>query len=165
MSTQDCPGANPAHADVLAAGCWAEHEDGSLIYVKGTEGGQVVYEIYDVAQDPPVMYQDAMRESDFKTTFSYPPIGKSDIKWTWHDKTPFPWNRVMKSFDKPRPQYADVHDTLSAASKVAESLRLRSHSLHPEGVGHMTEEEAPRGRGIIDKIQKSLDAAFRAWNQ
>lgn len=29
MSTNDVPGANVAHFDTLAAGCWAEHDDGS----------------------------------------------------------------------------------------------------------------------------------------
>lgn len=90
MSTNDVPGANPKNAYVLAAGCWAEHADGSLIYVKGTENDQVVYEIYDIAQDPPVYYQDAMREKAFKQQFSFPPVGASPEEWTWHDKTPFP---------------------------------------------------------------------------
>ena len=158
MATQDCPGANPANADVLAAGCWAEHDDGSLLYVKGTENGQVVYELYDMAQDEPVYYQDAMRESEFKTAFSYPPVGKSAEKWTWHDKTPFPWSQVMKTFDKPRPMHADVHDQLSAAARVAESLRLRAQKLHPEGMEHMVEQTTPKGRGIRDRIQKAIGA-------
>ena len=159
MATADVPGANPANADVLAAGCWAEHSDGSLMYVKGTEGGQVVYELYDLAQDPPVYYQDAMREQAFKDAFSYPPNGKSADKWTWHDKTPFPWHRVMKTFDKPRPVHADVHDTLSAAARVAQSLRLRAQKLQPEEVTHLSPQEVPKGgRGIADRIQRALDA-------
>lgn len=39
MSTNDVPGANPVNKDILAAGCWAEHADGSLLFVKGNEGG------------------------------------------------------------------------------------------------------------------------------
>lgn len=31
MSTNDVPGAKTENRDVLAMGCWAEHEDGSLI--------------------------------------------------------------------------------------------------------------------------------------
>ena len=103
MATQDCPGANPANADVLAAGCWAEHDDGSLLFVKGTENQQVIYELYDLAQQPPVYYQDAMREDAFKKAFSYPPVGSSPERWTWHDKTNFPWTKVMKTFFRSTP--------------------------------------------------------------
>jgi len=73
MATDDVPGANPANADKLAAGAWAEAFRWLLLYVKGTENSQVVYELYDLAQEPPVYYQDAMREAEFKTAFSYPP--------------------------------------------------------------------------------------------
>jgi len=157
MSTEDVPGANPANKDVLAAGCWAEHEDGSLLYVKGTENDQVVYELYDLDQDPPVSYQDAMREEAFKKAFSYPPVGRSKEKWTWHDKTPFPWHRVMRTFDKPRPDYADVHDRLSAAERTARSLRLRAQKLTPEGVAPMTPQSVPAGgRGIVAKLKKAI---------
>lgn len=159
MATQDVPGANPANADVLRAGCWAEHEDGSLLYVKGTENQQVIYELYDLAQDPPVYYQDAMREDAFKKAFSYPPVGKSGEKWTWHDKSAMPWNRVMKTFDKPRPTHADVHDTLSAAARVAESLRLRAQEIKPETVEQMTEQPQPKAAvGIISRLQKAFNA-------
>lgn len=157
MATNDCPGANPANADVLAAGCWAEHADGSLLFVKGTEAQQIVYELYDLDQDPPVYYQDAMRDQPFKDSFSYPPTGKSQEKWTWHDKTPFPWSRVMKTFDKPRPVHADVHDTLSAAARVAESLRLRAQQIPPSHFEHSADQPARKGRAIIDRIQKAIE--------
>lgn len=155
MSTNDVPGANPANADRLANGCWAEHEDGSLLLVKGNEGGQVIYELYDVAQDPPVYYQDAMREAAFKSAFSWP---TSQEKWTWHDKTPFPWNRVMKTFDKPRPVHADVHDQMSAAARVAESLRLRSQRLTEEELGPRTEQVREKGRSIMQRLEAALHA-------
>lgn len=158
MATQDVPGANPANKDILASGCWAEHDDGSLLYVKGTEGGQVVYEIYDLAQDPPVYYQDAMREAAFKKQFSYPPAGSSPEKWTWHDKTPFPWAKVMKTFDKPRPVHADVHDTLSAAARVAQSLRLRAQKLTEDDVAPMTEQVRTKGRSILERFERALEA-------
>jgi len=152
MSTHDVPGANPANADVLAAGCWAEHDDGSLIFVKGTEGGQIVYEIYDVGQDPPVKYQDAMRELAFQDQF------RSFDEWTWHDKTPFPWSRVMKTFDKPRPEHADVHEELSAAARVAESLRLRARDLTEEEVTPRTEQRRRKGRSIMERLERALEA-------
>jgi hypothetical protein len=160
MSTHDVPGANPANCDVLKAGCWAEHTDGSLIYVKGTENGQVVYEIYDVAQDHPVYYQDAMREQAFKTQFSFAPVGQSSVAWTWHDKTPFPWSRVMKTFDKPVAQAASAGDMLSAAARVAESLKLRAKALTQGDVEAKTEHVRRKGRPIVERIERALEALF-----
>lgn len=163
MSTNDVPGANPAHKDQLATGCWAEHDDGSLLFVKGTEGGQIVYELYDVAQTPPVYYQDAMREDAFKKSFSAPPVGASKEDWTWHDKTPFPWARVMKTFDKPVPTPADVHDTLSAAARVAESLRLRAQKVSQEAVGAQAEQVVTKGRAIVDRIARGIERGIAAF--
>lgn len=168
MATEDVPGANPANADKLAAGCWGEHQDGSMLYVKGTEGGQVVYELYDLAQDPVVYYQDAMRESEFKKAFSHPPTGASAEKWVWHDKTPFKWDRVMKTFGKPKPEVADVHETLSAAARVAASLRLRAQQLQPEDVEPevkrveaVEERTVPKGgKGIVERIQQAVAVLF-----
>lgn len=155
MSTQDVPGANPSNADVLAAGCWAEHEDGSLLYVKGTESDQVVYELYDRAHDPVVYYQDAMRKADFETQFSYPPVGASDVKWTWHDKTPFPWGRVMQVVQNPAPQHADVQTFLSAAGRVAEALKLRSKQYADAG---QTEQVRSKGRTLLERFNAALEA-------
>lgn len=157
MASVDCPGANPVNKDVLAAGAWAEHQDGSLLFVKGNEAGSVVYELYDVVQDPPVYYQDAMREDAFKKAYSHPPVGTSPEKWTWHDKTPFPWSRVMKFVDKPRPSYADAHDQLSAAARVAESLRLRAQKLDPTVFTDKVDKPAVRGRAIRDRIQQAIE--------
>src|SRR6056297_2054635 len=122
MATNDVPGHNPANKDVLAMGAWAEHEDGSLILVKGVEAGKVVYELYDLAGDRPVFYQDAMLETGFKQQFSWAPGEDKKDCWTWHDKTLFPWDRVMQTFERPVPVDADVNETLSTAQRVAESL-------------------------------------------
>jgi hypothetical protein len=162
MSTLDVPGANPANADELRAGCWAEAPDGSMLYVKGTENDQVIYELYDLATDPVVYYQDAMRREDFEKAFSRPPTGTASDDWTWRDKSPMPWSKVMKTFDRPRPQHADVVDTLSAAARVAQSLRLRAQRLHPETVAPRAETEAPRpARSILERIQRALDVLFK----
>ena len=158
MSTNDVPGANSANKDVLAAGSWAEHDDGSLLFVKGTENQQVVYELYDVAGDQPTYYQHAMLESDFKNFFSHPPTGKSKELWTWHDKTPFPWNRVMKLVDKPQPIHANVIDTISAAARVAESLKLRAQKLKKDDVEPNVDQERPKNRSIIERIEDAISA-------
>lgn len=157
MATHDVPGANPANADELATGCWAEHEDGSLIFVKSTENDQVVYEIYDMSQDPPVYYNDAMPIAGFERTFSYPPTGGSGEKWTWHDKTPFPFDRVMQRVKRPQPQYADPEDTLNAAQRIVQSrLNLRAQRVTEESLRHRTPETANRAHAIIDKLATAL---------
>lgn len=159
MSTKDVPGANAANVDVLATGAWAEHDDGSLLFVKGTEAGQVVYELYDVAGVTPVYYQDAMTEDAFKSAFSYSPTGSSPEVWEWHDKTPFPWSRIMKIVGKPRPIQANVSDTLSAAARVAESLKLRAQKLTVSEIGPRTDEARIKGRSIGERIESAV-AAF-----
>jgi hypothetical protein len=80
MSTHDVPGAVPAHQDKLAMGCWAEHEDGSLLFVESTEGGRVIYSIFNMAVTPPVEFRDAMPQKGFEDLFS---ISSSDtMSWT-----------------------------------------------------------------------------------
>jgi hypothetical protein len=157
MSTQDVPGANQANADKLAAGCWAEHTDGSLIYVKGTENDMVIYEIYDVAVDPPVSYTDAMPRDGFMKQFSVPPVGKSKIPWTWHDKTAFPWDRVMKDIKRPHPAVSRAKDMLSAAARVAESLKLRGRKIDEMDIGPRTEHSAKRGMAVLERIAAALE--------
>lgn len=159
MATDAVPGANPSNNDELSIGCWAEHKDGSLVLVKGVESDTVVYEIYDVAQDPPTYYQDAMSKDDFEQAYSRPPTGKSDVEWTWHDKTEFPWSRVMQILDRPRPVAADVRDTLSAAAAVADSLRLRAHKMSKATVAG--EEQLKKvGQAIFDRVTSAVTAAI-----
>lgn len=130
MSTHDVPGANSANQDRLAMGAWAEHEDGSLIVVEAVEAGSVVYSIFDVAQSPPVEYRDAMPEDGFEDQFTWKATGKgskskTNEKWTWHDKTPFPWDRVMRDFPA-GVRTVSAAEEMSAARRVAESLQLRA---------------------------------------
>lgn len=162
MSTHDVPGANPANQDVLALGCWAEHDDGSLIFVESVEGDQVVYSIFDVAQDPPIEYRDAMAEGAFKTAFSWKPEHRrqpQDLVWTWHDKTPFPWDRVMDDFRAgQRPSSAVA--TMTAAQRVAESLELRAGQVVER---HHARPTAQRdARDIWTRISDALGAFRRA---
>jgi hypothetical protein len=63
MSTQDVPGHGSAKSDTLAMGVWGEHNDGSLLFVESTEGGRVIYSIFDMAQMPIVEYRDAMPDT------------------------------------------------------------------------------------------------------
>jgi hypothetical protein len=156
MATSDVPGADPKNGDVLAMGCWAEHEDGSLVFVKSTEGGNIVYEIYDVIEEPPIMYQDAMPEAGFKRQFSYPPVGTSTDRWVWHDKTPFPFDRVMEAVERPRPQYASAAAQITAARRVARSLDLHASEVSSATHGHHREVVRARGRSITQRLGDAL---------
>jgi hypothetical protein len=164
MSTNDVPGAKKQNCDVLAVGCWAEHEDGSLILVKGfDESGRVVYEIFDMADTPATVYTDAMAEKEFKNFFSFSPSDKKSIKWTWHDKTEFPWDRVLKNTKRPVPGFASAEDQLTAAQRVVDSLLRRGHDLNKREasqstMGHRTESvEMSRGRAIAEKLGEAFD--------
>ena len=123
MSTEDVPGHNPANRDRLAMGCWAEHKDGSLVHVESVEGGQVVFLIFQVAPEV-VEYRHAMDEEGFKTQFS-------GDRWIWHDKTPFPWDRVMRRFP-PGNKAPSAEAQLSAALRVARSLGAQAQEVREE---------------------------------
>ena len=155
MSTYDVPGANPANADQLAMGCWAEHEDGSLIFVESVEAGKVIYSIFDVAKDPPVEYRDAMLEYDFKKTFTWDPKAKTkkDDKWLWHDKTPFPWTKVMEDFPAGS-RAASAAGTMNAAERVAESLSLRAEKVRERQLETMSPQKI--ATAIMEGISKAL---------
>lgn len=169
MSTHDVPGAVAAHNDVLAMGCWGEHADGSLIFVQSTENGRVIYMMFDTAEDPVIEYRDAMPEADFKSTFSWSAEAKpskknkkvgavADVKWTWHDKTPFPWDRVIKQGAKNGARFASADDQLSAAARVAASLNLRAKALDPKDVEHMADQSRPLNK--VRKLVKKLGDAL-----
>lgn len=108
MSTNDVPGANPRNADILAEGCWAEHADGSLILVQGMqpEQNRVIFSVFDLQKG--LEYRTAMPEDSFKKRFSWKAGDPKSAKWTWHDKTDFPWDRIMEAFPPgERPPFAE----------------------------------------------------------
>lgn len=150
MSTNDVPGFDPKNADELKALCWAEHGDGSLILVESTEGNRVIYSIFDMAKNPPIEYRDAMPEMSFKTTFSYG--GKSKEKWTWHDKTPFPWDKIIKTGYKDGAKLPSAEHILTAAERVAESLRLHGSALDRNNFDHRMDHVLSRVEGMWDRI-------------
>lgn len=171
MSTNDVPGANPANKDKLSRGSWAEHEDGSMIYVLDIdENGRVIANMYDF-KDPekPVFYPLAMSTKDFNETFSFNPKGAkkkkdiADIKWTWHDKTPFDWNKVMLIIQTPEPQAANVSHTLSAAARIAQSLQSKVVKVltAEEALEHSGREVRPGGntaKKIRDRLRNAMHA-------
>lgn len=159
MSTHDVPGARPENGDTLAMGCWAEHDDGSLIFVESTEADKVIYSIFDMAVDPPVEYRDAMPIKEFERKFSWTLAttrkGKDKAeKWTWHDKTPFPWDRIIQAGARDGARHASAGALISAASRVAQSLRLRGRQVEPGEFEHMSPKQ--RAETLIDRIQDAI---------
>jgi len=145
VATSDVPGAKASNGDKLGVGCWAEHEDGSLILVEGLESGSVVYSIFDLAKEPPVEYRDAMPEIGFKDQFSWK--SDDDIKWTWHDKTAFPWDRVMVDFPAGQ-RHTSAQSILSVAERIADRLGLRAQKLRPH--------QRDTGRGMLARIGRAI---------
>jgi hypothetical protein len=137
-------------------GCWAEHEDGSLIFVESSEANRVIYSIFDMSHVPPVEYRDAMPEEGFKKHFTWDPNNKTSVKWTWHDKTPFPWDRVIKQNVPDGVKYAFAGHLLSAAERVATSQKLLGAPVIPEKLNHMVERITKAGHSIIEGIQKAI---------
>lgn len=189
MSTNDVPGFKSSNNDVLAMGCWAESSDGSLIFVESVENGRVVYSMFDAAFTPILEYRDAMPEKDFKVAFSWKADRKpikdkkasavpSDIKWTWHDKTPFPWDRVIKQGAKDGLRFASASDMLAQADKVAasvasnrqdpadpptdaqrvaDSLNLRGQKFSAADRSHLTDRTLKRVAGLARRLADKLD--------
>jgi hypothetical protein len=149
MSTSDVPGANPANGDDLAAGCWAEHSDGSLMVVQNTENDAVVYLLMDTTRDPPDVYIDRMPEGDFKRQYTR-------RGWTWHDKTPFPWQRVIRST---RPGRVDVpENSRTEAERIAQSRHLQRHSVDEDDIEHLLGaiRSSPAARDIITRLARAI---------
>ncbi len=161
MSTNDVPGANKANFDKLSRGCWAEHADGSLIYVKDIdENDRVIFEILDLkASVAPVHYSHAMALKEFEKQFSFDPKNPKGLKWTWHDKTPFPWEKVMKVVSSPVPSMS-ADDTLSAAAKIAESLRARMQDLDEDALEEMsgvsTDRPKASAKSVFERIKNAI---------
>lgn len=177
MSTNDVPGYKEYNQDELAMGAWAEHEDGSLILVESTESGRVIYSVFDMAHDPPMEYRDAMPEASFKRTYSWDPVGSKKLneKWTWHDKTPFPWEKIIKQFkDGPRAAAAEHITTAAerimasrerhstAAQRVADELRLRGQELDRSDFEDRMERVLGKVAGMFERI---VSAAQRSGNK
>lgn len=158
MSTNDVPGASASNNDILHQGCWAEHEDGSLIYVYATEGGRVVYEMFDMSAAPIIRFSHAYAEAEFKRRFSWPPAGTSTEKWTWHDKTHFPWDRVIAAGDKPATRYGSADDMLSAAARVAKSIGVEGTTTDVTDLRHLIDQVTshPAAQAIIKGVQEAI---------
>ena len=163
MSTNDVPGYKKENNDELGVGCWGEHSDGSMIFVEGVESGKVVYSIFDLSNDPPLEYRDAMPSSGFKSHFSWDPDDDDSIQWTWHDKSSFPWDKVMANF-KDGQRYPSAEDQITSAKKVSRALRIKGRRLEEQTITDKLRELnvkskvviGRKGKVIMDKIQRAI---------
>jgi len=167
MATNDVPGSNSFNRDVLAMGSWAEHDDGSLLLVISTEGNRVIYELFDVSGNDAVCYRDAMPIGDFNKAFSWDSnkfvtdtngrrIPKE--KWLWHDKTPFPFDKVMdNNLLKQGIVPISAAQQISAAAKVAQSLKLRAEKLDTDNFRNKIMAGTSIVSSLKDKFARALD--------
>lgn len=163
MATNDVPGYNPTNSDTLHDRCWAEsseQNDESLIYVMSVENGKVVFIVYDLKPGAPALhFMDSMHEADFKKFFSWDPKSGKQTKWTWHDKTPFPVDRIMR-YEQPHGQSpAFASDHMSAAQRVADRLQKRFADVDFDAIRHRAPRTSDGGgfQDFLGKIGRALD--------
>jgi len=160
MSTCDVPGyddiKSDAKQDKLRIGVWGEHTDGSQILIEGVEQGRVVFSIFDMSVSPPMEYRDSLPERQFKQQFSFnSKYSIVDGGWRWHDKTQFPWNKIMDHFpDGTRFPSADI--VLNEAQRIVKLKNLRGDIIKKENYSHMMDQIGKKGRIIVDKIQRAI---------
>jgi len=157
MATSDVPGSISSNNDTLHSGCWAEAKDGSLILVEGiykdkNNNDTVIYSIFDLNdKNNPIEYRDSMPLNGFETYFNH---DRKTDKWLWHDKTMFPWDKIIKDF-KPGSRMPTADHVISAAEKVAKSRNL--HIDKNNTTIKNTKINNNIGKIIINKIQKAIN--------
>lgn len=162
MSTNDVPGAVAANNDELGMGCWAESAekgDQSPIFVESTENDRVIFSVFDLSKNPITEYRDSMVKTEFEKYFSWNSNAKKP-KWTWHDKTAFPWNRIIKAGATDGLKFASAADQLSAAERVREHLRGRAQNIDMAELrarAERTEEGRTSAEALFGKIGRALD--------
>lgn len=157
MGTHDVPSHKSAAADELMMGCWSEHKDGSLILVESTEGGRVVYSIFDMEKSPIVEYRDAMAEGAFKVAFSWDPKDPNSQKWLWHNRTLFPWDRIIKAGGKDGVKHASADEQLNAAERVRRSREIhRGEPVDTEAAKRKVDTLAGKAKSILKRLQEAI---------
>lgn len=86
MATKDVPGSKAANKDTLAQGSWAE-KGSDLVLVEKVKAPSVVFLTFDTFDAKKIVIPASLTQKDFEKAYQ---------GWTWHDKTPFPWDRVLK---------------------------------------------------------------------
>lgn len=162
MSTEQVPGSNVENHDELHVGCWAEHKDGSMILVEGvTDDGVVVFSMFDFSDKKnPIEYRSSMPINGFNKSFSYNADDDRSKKiiWTWHDKTLFPWDRVMSSL-KDGVKDISADKTISAATRLIESLgtKISGKPLTKMRAKDLQKYVKPSlASNVLQRIQKAI---------
>ena len=98
-----------------------------------------------------------MAEGAFKSTFSWNPKGKG-LKWCWHDKSPFPWDRIVKSGGKDGTRYASAEEQLTAAEQVRRSREIhRGREVDVEEVARSRVDRAgEKAKAVLRRIQRAI---------
>ena len=166
MATDCAPGyqgpASDSKNDTLHVGCWAESKDGSLLFVKGVEPtlNRVIFSLYDMSASPIMDFTDSMPIDDFKEFFSWGSVSNKkvkDNKWTWHDKTPFPWSKVVKSGARDGSNFASAADLLSQAARVSQALSITGQTFSKNDVGDFVDKTQVR------KLHKKFGDILKSW--
>jgi len=137
MSTNDVPGSNPKNNDVLSPLNWAEHKDGSLLLVYDVTNKDVVFSMFDLETNSE--YKSSMLRAEFDRKFSVGDSLIENVIWEWHDKSPFPWHKILKrgksellASDRPMKTHSIVPTT--AAKRVANAIDVEARRLDAETV-------------------------------
>ena len=110
--------------------------------------------MFDLAGEEIVEYRDSMRELGFKKAFSWSDPDKSvDSPWVWHDKTPFPWDRVIEAGAKDGQRHAHADHLISAAERVAQSRKMHRRKFDYDSA---LVKAGSVGRRMVDKIQRAI---------
>jgi hypothetical protein len=101
---------------------WGEHKDGSLIFIASVENHRVIFEIFDLSVGKVIEYRDAMSETDFKRKFSWSSPDKLKAgPWEWHNRTPFPWDKIIAAGFPSGTRLASAQDVLDHADNIRQS--------------------------------------------
>jgi len=171
MATNDVPGSNPQNNDTLKPGCWAEHDDGSLIFVKDIdEHDRVIFDVYDLGGAVPrIFYPTPLARKKFNETFSFKATRRrkstdaEPVLWTWHDKSPFPWNKVSRSVDSISAPVETSGAEPTAAERIAVDLQMRMSTVLTRKLVHenqgLSERPVSRtSRTIADRLKNAIAA-------
>jgi hypothetical protein len=118
--------------------------------------------VFDVSKEPPMEYRDAMPQDGFKKHFSWDPDGSDaddNIKWKWHDKTPFPWERIIEEGIPDGVRHACASHLISAAERVSKNRELVGGEIDQEKVRDVVDRKGKYGRAaqaIVNGLQNAL---------
>ena len=100
-----------------------------------------------------------MPKAGFEKEFSWTADGKKSEKdrWLWHNRTPFPWDRVIKAGMPSGTRIPMASGVMTAAQRIADSRQLNGVPADPESVKHrMDLMSMPGVRRMIGGLQRAI---------